>query len=443
MAARLAADRVAGPSIRQGGPVILAGAPGARARAAAQPATPTTRLAAAVAAAAPPLPLAPSPPAAPAASAPAAAPITTSLPNHPLAGHSALLHGLGDVGDVPPVHMPALLRAAHSAERRRRALERKGRAEEAAAAAAEAAAGADEPQNSSHQQQYQHQLLPEFARGYCDWRTALSEGLLPACADEHLSIAADASAGANSNANADDVWPAEPLRTTLVRAMAKLGVARFASKYPAVREALMRSVLDAVAAFEQQATPAEWADEATPGGGVNGGQGDGSEEGQVGDDGERYRTAAELAAEDLERRARRAASARSLGAEASAADDAALGALRARDATTQKEAKRAAKREARLAALGPERRAAVEAARALYEKWEPAAAALDRAGRAFEGLEALLGGEGFGVSGEAARLWQREGWGALDDLRQRLERLKELRDLVRSLGRGGGWGPLR
>lgn len=28
-------------------------------------------------------------------------------------------------------------------------------------------------------------------------------------------------------------------------------------------------------------------------------------------------------------------------------------------------------------------------------------------------------------------------------MRERLEDLKELRDLVRSLGRGGGWGPLR
>lgn len=36
-----------------------------------------------------------------------------------------------------------------------------------------------------------------------------------------------------------------------------------------------------------------------------------------------------------------------------------------------------------------------------------------------------------------------QGWAALDDLRRKLEDLRELRDLVRSLGRGGGWGPLR
>jgi uncharacterized protein with von Willebrand factor type A (vWA) domain len=67
-------------------------------------------------------------------------------------------------------------------------------------------------------------------------------------------------------------------------------------------------------------------------------------------------------------------------------------------------------------------------------------AALGRAGAAFEGLEALLGGDGFELDGN---LWSRQGWAALDTLRKRLEDCKELRDLVRSLGRGGGWGPLR
>lgn len=31
----------------------------------------------------------------------------------------------------------------------------------------------------------------------------------------------------------------------------------------------------------------------------------------------------------------------------------------------------------------------------------------------------------------------------MDKMRAQLEDLRELRDLVRSLGRGGGWGPLR
>ena len=47
------------------------------------------------------------------------------------------------------------------------------------------------------------------------------------------------------------------------------------------------------------------------------------------------------------------------------------------------------------------------------------------------------------VAGWQGGVWRRKGWAAMDSLRERLEVLKELRDLVRSLGRGGGWGPLR
>ncbi|KAK9805342.1 hypothetical protein WJX73_003956 [Symbiochloris irregularis] len=65
---------------------------------------------------------------------------------------------------------------------------------------------------------------------------------------------------------------------------------------------------------------------------------------------------------------------------------------------------------------------------------------MSRERRAFEGLEALLGGASFDLQGG---VWRRKGWTAMDSLRERLEVLKELRDLVRSLGRGGGWGPLR
>lgn len=42
-----------------------------------------------------------------------------------------------------------------------------------------------------------------------------------------------------------------------------------------------------------------------------------------------------------------------------------------------------------------------------------------------------------------SHLWNRKGWTEMDRMRSRLEDLRELRDLVRSLGRGGGWGPLR
>lgn len=40
-------------------------------------------------------------------------------------------------------------------------------------------------------------------------------------------------------------------------------------------------------------------------------------------------------------------------------------------------------------------------------------------------------------------VWQQTGWSEVDNLRSKLENLKELRDLVRQLGRAGGKGPLR
>jgi hypothetical protein len=65
----------------------------------------------------------------------------------------------------------------------------------------------------------------------------------------------------------------------------------------------------------------------------------------------------------------------------------------------------------------------------------PAAAAAAAAA-----AELLEGEEGFALS---QGVWQRDGWRELDDLRKKLEGLKELRELVRGLGRSGGKGPLR
>ena len=50
------------------------------------------------------------------------------------------------------------------------------------------------------------------------------------------------------------------------------------------------------------------------------------------------------------------------------------------------------------------------------------------------------GKQGFDSS---TSVWQQTGWSEVDNLRKKLENLKELRDLVRQLGRAGGKGPLR
>ena len=77
------------------------------------------------------------------------------------------------------------------------------------------------------------------------------------------------------------------------------------------------------------------------------------------------------------------------------------------------------------------------------DQWEPAVDKLDKAAKAFEGLDLedlAEGPEGFDIT---KGLWQQTVWQELESLRKKLEELRELRDLVRSLGRGAGRGPLR
>ena len=75
-------------------------------------------------------------------------------------------------------------------------------------------------------------------------------------------------------------------------------------------------------------------------------------------------------------------------------------------------------------------------------RWAPAVQALSRASAAFSTIDSLVGGGG-GDFDVDADLWRRRGWGDMEGLRKQLEDCRQLRELVRSLGRGAGWGPLR
>ena len=59
---------------------------------------------------------------------------------------------------------------------------------------------------------------------------------------------------------------------------------------------------------------------------------------------------------------------------------------------------------------------------------------------AAHGTGMMEGPQGFDQS---SGLWEARGWRQVDALRRKLEKLKELRELVRSLGRAGGRGPRR
>lgn len=60
---------------------------------------------------------------------------------------------------------------------------------------------------------------------------------------------------------------------------------------------------------------------------------------------------------------------------------------------------------ARLAALAPDKLLAVELVKEMYFAWRSPMEALDKAGKAFQGLEALLGGASFEVQGN---IWKRQ-----------------------------------
>ena len=75
------------------------------------------------------------------------------------------------------------------------------------------------------------------------------------------------------------------------------------------------------------------------------------------------------------------------------------------------------------------------------EEMAPVMDSLQKAKNAFHDLDELLDEDkGFDQS---SGIWKRSGWQQMERLRRKLEDLKELRDLVRDLGRSGGRGPKR
>ncbi|KAG7670575.1 hypothetical protein Ndes2437B_g05113 [Nannochloris sp. 'desiccata'] len=312
-------------------------------------------------------------------------------------GHSALLQGLGDVGDVPPTLMPWLLRLSHVSCR---------------------IAGGDSAA-----------ALQDAARGVLTWKAALERGLVPDDSTLNQLTAEKDSFVAGLDPQSL-VWPAEPLRAVLIRRLSTLAVARFAAKYPAVRDALLKGLMEIIVKhYKAVLGEVDVEDRAVDG------------------DGNVFKTATELMEEEA---ARRGVDVAEVAGRRNPNVVPSAGAQQASTSTTtttaqqqqreQEEAEAAALLAEEQATWTPERRTAEELVSTLVSQWEKPIAALDRAGRAFDGLEALLGGGMFELGGG---IWNRRGWADMDKLREKLEDVRELRDLVRSLGRGGGWGPLR
>jgi uncharacterized protein with von Willebrand factor type A (vWA) domain len=314
-------------------------------------------------------------------------------------GHSALLQGLGDVGDVPPALMPWLLRLSHVS----------CRVDGGDSAAA----------------------LQDAARGILTWKAALERGLVP---DDStlLQLTAEKDSFVAGLDPQSLVWPAEPLRAVSIRRLSTLGVARFAAKYPAVRDALLKGLMEIIVKhYKTVLGEVDVEDRAVDG------------------DGNVFKTAKELMEEEAARRGIDVAEVSgrrnpnilpSAGTQQGSSSSTTSTTTVQQQQREQEEAEAAALLAEEQATWTPERRSAEELVSTLVSQWEKPIAALDRAGRAFDGLEALLGGGMFELGGG---IWNRRGWADMDKLREKLEDVRELRDLVRSLGRGGGWGPLR
>lgn len=137
-----------------------------------------------------------------AAAPPEQAAISSNHSHTSASGHTALLHGLGDVGDIAPAHMPWVLRIAHVSA---------------------TTTGGDS-----------QAAMAEISRGLSAWKASINRGLLPD--DEAILQLKRSNEAFTVGHSVEELsWPPEPLRTTLLRGLGKLGVARFAQKYPAVQ----------------------------------------------------------------------------------------------------------------------------------------------------------------------------------------------------------------
>ena len=254
--------------------------------------------------------------------------------------------------------------------------------------------------------------LRRGAAGVRAWRDALARGLLP---DASLE------------------WPEdETFRTALIEALGDLDMARFTRRFPPVLDTLMKNVLDILCVYErdredEDATPELPPTEPRDSETANDGEGEGDARGSG---------AGESDEEEGEGEARSQAGGRGgAGEETDGSDnvDEFDVGMDGDDGANEAMERAKEKNKEIVSRLMEE----------FKEQWEPAMDKLDKAAKAFEGLDLddlADGPEGFDLT---RGLWQQTGWKELDSLRKKLQDLKELRDMVRSLGRGSGRGPLR
>jgi uncharacterized protein with von Willebrand factor type A (vWA) domain len=308
-------------------------------------------------------------------------------------GHSALVHGLGDVGLVPPQMMPTVLRIAHVVDKGHRGAE-------------------------------VEEIEKKTAFGILGWKVALERGLVPDDKTlEHLQRVEKLEFLQGRDLDDPSLrWPMEPLRTVLLREVSVLGISALAAKYPVIQETLLKGILATVFEFAKFAYKVE----------------DEVEERERDEDGNVYESTEEVGQRQEEAQSKyrnpnmtpeqvEVARKKKLAEMKHKRDMESIG-------NGEEE------EEEGWQSMAPDERKAVELVRRLVHGWQKPIDAIRKAGKAFSGFEDLLASGSFALDGA---IWSRKGWEKMDELREKLEDIKELRDLVRSLGRGGGWGPLR
>ena len=239
----------------------------------------------------------------------------------------------------------------------------------------------------------------------------------------------------------------------MLGALAELDMAHFTRRHPLLLDTLLRNVLDTLALYESErkelegdegaGEESEGMEEKRPGegeaGGGGGGGGDDGGDAPAGSDAADGGGGGGEGGEGGSGDAQAAAEAALAGAQLS------MSPAQSQAPQPHREALSDAQREAlRVAAEAANAALAERLAEALKKEWDPVVDKLDAAAQAFEGFQLSDLQEdaqrGFDAS---AGLWHATGWAELQSLRHKLQRLRELRDLVRNLGRGSGKGPLR
>ena len=269
------------------------------------------------------------------------------------------------------------------------------------------------------------------AEGLLVWRRNLQRGLLPP---------------------EDCEWPRDAaFRSAVLGVFADLDMARFTRRHPALLDTVLANVLDLLAKYEANRQEVVGPDaeggeqeQERSSGSKDSGDGDPSEGGEGEDEDQPGQQGGGGRSEQQqEGEPRPGQGGGQAGDDMRDAMEAAMSEAEFRMEEQQQQPSEQPGADAASSAAQANEALAKALANELKQEWDPLTQHVDAAAKAFDGFDLKDLAEGQRGFDSSAGLWHATGWQELDTLRAKLQRLRELRDLVRSLGRGGGRGPRR